>query len=69
MKSLVDEKCKPYEIYKRVWQVFRKACFSQKKKKKKKKKKKLFTNVLKMGLPLQAQAEKIGHGVETHWHQ
>ena len=43
IKNLVDEKCKLYEIYKRIYDVYRKACFTKKKKE--------LTNGLNMGLP------------------
>ena len=39
IKSLVTEKCKPYEIYRTLCDVYRDACFSKKKK-----------NSLQMGL-------------------
>ena len=39
IKFLMDEKCKPYEIYSGRFNVYEETCFSKKKLKKKKKKK------------------------------
>ena len=49
IKFLVVEKCKPCEINKRVWDVYREACFG---------KKKMFTNGLNIDLPLQVWVKK-----------
>ena len=56
MKFLMAENCKPCEIYRRIWEVYREAYFSIK----------MFTNMLNMSLPLQAQVKKKVQGVETH---
>ena len=64
IKILVAEKSKLCEIYRRMCDVSREACFS--KKKKRKKKKKMFTNELNMSLPLQTRVEKIVHRMKTH---
>ena len=45
IKFLLVEKCKSYEIYRRIHAVYREACFSQK----------MFTNGLNTSLSLQAQ--------------
>ena len=57
MKLLLAEKCKPYEIYRRVCDVYREAWVSQK----------MFPNKLNMDLPLWDWVEKTVHGVEIHW--
>ena len=46
------EKCKPCEIYKRISDLYKESCFSQK----------IFTNVLNKGLPL--KVEKTIHEVD-----
>ena len=43
LRYLVAENFKPHEIYRRICDVYQKACFSQK----------MFTNWLDMDLPLQ----------------
>ena len=53
IKFLVTEKCKLYEIYRRICNMYNEACFNKKK----------FTNGRNMDLQLQAWAV---HGVETH---
>ena len=47
------EKCKPYEIYWRLCDVYGEACFSKKKKKKEKRKKDVYKGV-NLGLSIQA---------------
>ena len=51
------EKCKPCEIYWRMFNVYGEACFNQK----------MFINGLIMGLSLRGRVEKTVHGVEIHW--
>ena len=57
IKFLLVEKSKPYEIYRKICDVHREECFSQK----------MFANRLNMGLSLSAWIKKTVHGVETHW--
>ena len=57
IKFFVAEKSKPYEIYRRMCDVYGEACFHQK----------MFTNWLNMGLLFWAWVKKIAHGVETNW--
>ena len=57
IKFLEAVKCKPCEIYRRICDVHREACFSQK----------MFTNQLNMGLPLWTRVDKTVHRVEAHW--
>ena len=52
---LVAEKCKPYEIYRRMCDVYGEAYFRKKK----------FTNGLNVILPLQTWSQKTVHQVET----
>ena len=52
IKLLVAEKYKPFEIYGRIWDVYRES---------------IFTNGLNMDLPLWAWVKKTVHGMETHW--
>ena len=56
IKFLVIGKCKPWEIYRRMCDVYGEDCFS---------KKKFFTNGLNIVLPLGAWVEKTVHGVKT----
>ena len=56
LKFLVAKKCKPWEIYRRMWNVYGEVCFS----------KKIFTNRLNMSFPLRAWIESPVHEVETH---
>ena len=53
---LVTDKCKPYEIYRITFHVYRVECFSQK----------IFTNGLNMDIPLEAWVEKTVDRVKTH---
>ena len=54
---MAKKKCKPSEIYRRMCDVYRKTCFSQK----------LFRNGLNMGLPLRVWVKKKVNWVERHW--
>ena len=56
IKFLVDEKCEPYEIYRRMY-MYVEAFFLVK----------MFVNGLNMGLPWWTWVEKIAHGVKTYW--
>ena len=57
IKSLVAEKCKPCEIYRRICNVYREASSYQK----------IYTNWLNMGSPQQTRVEKTVAGMEIHW--
>ena len=57
IKFWVSEKCKQCELYKRMWDLYGKACFS----------KKIFTKWLNMGLPGEAWVKKTVHEREKHW--
>ena len=57
IKFLEDDKCKPCEIYRRICNVFREACFSQR----------MFTNELVIGLPLWVWIKKTVYGEKIHW--
>ena len=57
IKCLIAENFKPWKIYRRVCDMFREACFSQK----------MFPNELNMGLPLYDWVKKTLHRMETHW--
>ena len=58
IKFFLEEKCKPCEMYRRMCDVYGKACFNSR----------ILTNELNMGLPLGTCAEKTVHEVKTYWH-
>ena len=57
IKFLLAEKCKPCEIYRRLYNEYGEACLV----------KKMFTNALNMILSIQAWVKQTVHGVEIHW--
>ena len=58
IRCLVAEKYKQYEIYKRMYNVYREKIFV---------KERMYTNGINMGFPLQAWVVMIVDEVETHW--